>query len=148
VRAPAALAGIFRRHGGIWADYAEHIHDLVLPGGFFTGIIDLVFAVDGRFEILDWKSNDLTRRGGYHAQAMAAEMLHHHYVLQYHLYAVALHRYLRLRLADYDPARQLGGVHYVFTRGVDGSGAGWYYARPEPAMVLALDACFGERGDG
>jgi exodeoxyribonuclease V beta subunit len=45
-------------------------------------------------------------------------MLAAHYPLQALLYAVALHRYLRWRLPGYDPEQHLGGVLYLFVRGM------------------------------
>ena len=148
VAQPRELSEIFREHGGEWADYADDLLDLVLPSGYFTGIIDLVFSCGGRFFVLDWKSNDLAPRGGYHHAAMRAEMHHHHYVLQAHLYQVALHRYLRLRLRDYDYDRHLGPAWYAFVRGIDhsdhDSDAGWYQLRPSRMMIEALDGCFAE----
>src|SRR5690606_9558976 len=62
---PKDLAQAFARHGGRWAAYAADIADIRLPGGYFTGIVDLVFTHAGRVHLLDWKSNDLARRGGY-----------------------------------------------------------------------------------
>jgi exodeoxyribonuclease V beta subunit len=46
-----------------------------------------------------------------------------HYALQALLYCVALHRYLTWRVAGYDPARELAGVHYLFLRGMVGGDA-------------------------
>ena len=140
------LARAFAEHGGPWSAYANDIADIALPQGYFTGIIDLLFTHQGRVHLLDWKSNDLAKRGDYDQAAMTAEMRHHHYVLQYHLYAVALHRYLRRRLADYAYDRHVGSAHYVFVRGVDGSGNGWYQHRPSAAMIAALDRCFAQEG--
>lgn len=148
VARPGALERAFADHGGPWSAYAADIADLTLSAGYFTGIIDLVFTHGGRVHLLDWKSNDLGRRGGYHAEAMVAEMRLHHYVLQYHLYAVAVHRLLRRRLVDYDYDRHVGAAHYCFVRGMDADGAGWYRARPSRAMIEALDACFGGLPDG
>ena len=51
---------------------------------------------------------------------MAEAMLHAHYPLQALLYGVALHRYLRWRQPGYDPERHLGGVLYLFVRGMCG----------------------------
>ena len=69
-----------------------------------------------------------------------------HYGLQALLYTVALHRYLRWRLAGYDPERHLGGVLYLFLRGmtgpdtpvVDGARCGVFAWRPRAALVEAL----------
>ena len=67
-----------------------------------------------------------------------------HYHLQYHLYSVALHRYLGLRLAgSYEHARHFGGVYYLFVRGMSpryAPGNGIYYDRPSGALLDVLSA--------
>jgi exodeoxyribonuclease V beta subunit len=66
------------------------------------------------------------------------------YILQYHLYALGLHRYLRHRLSDYDYSRDFGGVFYGFLRGIDPtSERGWYFDRPPPELIDALDTAVG-----
>ena len=83
--------------------------------GFLKGFIDLVFEHEGRFFILDWKSNHLGDTPARYGQdAMAAAMRDQGYHLQYLLYLVALDRYLRQRVVDYDPERHLGGAVYLF----------------------------------
>jgi exodeoxyribonuclease V beta subunit len=64
------------------------------------------------------------------------------YVLQYHLYVVALDRWLRLRVPGYDYARDFGGVYYLFLRGIDPArpDLGVFRDRPEPELVRALGA--------
>ena len=84
----------------------------------------------------------------YHPDALADAMSHHHYHLQYHLYTVALHRYLRWRLGSgYDYERNFGGVLYLFLRGMtggatprdpDGQPFGVFYDRPSIALIDAL----------
>ena len=116
--------------------------------GFLKGFIDLVFEHDGRFFVLDWKSNHLGDTPAHYGQAgMAAAMRDQGYHLQYLLYLVALDRYLRHRLAGYDPARHLGGAVYLFVRGVrpgwrDAAGAptGVFFHRPAAATIAALSA--------
>ncbi|PSQ92397.1 MAG: hypothetical protein BRD57_02855 [Proteobacteria bacterium SW_6_67_9] len=72
----------------------------------------------------------------------------HHYDLQYLLYSVALHRHLRQVLPGYDPATHLGGVLYLFVRGLDRDGDHGVFAdRPEPALVEALDALLDGRAE-
>ncbi len=120
--------------------------------GFLKGFIDLVFEHEGRFFILDWKSNHLgDSPARYGQEAMAAAMRDQGYHLQYLLYLVALHRYLRVRLPDYEPGRHLGGAVYLFVRGVrpdwrDASGkpTGMFFHRPSPATIQALSALFDE----
>jgi exodeoxyribonuclease V beta subunit len=108
-----------------------------------TGVIDLVFEHGGRFYVADYKSNLLGRRfDDYAPQALRGAMLARRYDLQYLLYTLALHRWLATRLADYDPARHLGGVYYLFLRGMrpeTGPDRGVFFAPPEPALIDALD---------
>lgn len=99
--------------------------------GHLTGSIDAVLRVRGddgtpRFVVVDYKTNRLTPRGrpaspeDYRPDQLVRAMADHHYPLQALLYSVALHRYLRWRLADYDPHLHLGGVAYLFVRGMVG----------------------------
>ena len=90
--------------------------------GFLTGFIDLAFGAKGRFWILDWKSNAITRfvrtQADFTQHVMSDEMRVHRYRLQYLIYLVALRRFLKARLGrDYDDSL-LGGACYVFLRGV------------------------------
>ncbi|AZU23508.1 exodeoxyribonuclease V subunit beta [Xanthomonas citri pv. fuscans] len=85
--------------------------------GLMTGLIDLTYSVDGRWYVLDYKSNRLP---SYAAAALARAMAHSEYELQALIYTVALHRWLRFRLGEaYDYARDFGGVRYLFCRGLD-----------------------------
>jgi exodeoxyribonuclease V beta subunit len=118
--------------------------------GFLKGFIDLVFEHEGRYFILDWKSNHLGDTPARYGQAaMGAAMRDQGYHLQYLLYLVALDRYLRHRLADYDPDRHLGGAAYLFVRGVrpdwhddQGAPTGVFFHRPSSAMSARLSALF------
>ena len=108
--------------------------------GMFKGFIDLVFEHEGRYYVVDYKSNWLgADEQAYTAEAMSAAVASHRYDLQYVLYVLALHRHLRLRLADYDYDRHLGGALYLFLRA---PGAGQYLARPERGLIEKLDALF------
>ena len=111
--------------------------------GLVTGVIDLVFEHGGRYYLADYKSNLLGRRlEDYAPERLAAEIAARRYDLQYLLYTLALHRHLRLRLADYDYERHFGGVYYLFLRGMrpaHGPSRGVFHARPPAALVHALD---------
>jgi exodeoxyribonuclease V beta subunit len=110
--------------------------------GMLSGFIDLVFEHEGTWYTLDYKSNHLAENAaGYTEAVMAEEMARHRYDLQAALYLLALHRFLRSRLPDYDPKRHIGGVIYPFLRGV-GQGTGVLIARPDVALLEALDALF------
>ncbi|MGD6428178.1 exodeoxyribonuclease V subunit beta [Xanthomonas citri pv. citri] len=116
--------------------------------GLMTGLIDLTYSVDGRWYVLDYKSNRLP---SYDADALARAMAHSEYELQALIYTVALHRWLRFRLGDaYDYARDFGGVRYLFCRGLDAArpavegmpAPGIHAWRFAPALVQSLDALF------
>lgn len=114
-----------------------------VPMRYLKGFMDLVFCHDGRYYVLDWKSNHLgDREGDYQAAGMQRAMVEHAYSLQALLYLVALHRLLRFRLPDYDYDRHVGGALYLFLRGVrpEWPGAGIHAHRPSHATVAALDA--------
>jgi len=110
------------------------------------GFMDLVFEHNGRFHILDWKSNRLgSSTSDYTPAAMEAEIAHHRYELQWQLYTLALHRYLHSRLgADYDPRRHIGTVFYVFLRGVDPTqpDLGIHRATPDFEALERMDSLF------
>ncbi|MNF37038.1 RecBCD enzyme subunit RecB [compost metagenome] len=112
--------------------------------GFLKGFIDLTFEHDGRWYIADYKSNWLGPDASYYGgerllQALAGE----HYYLQYLIYLVALRRFLRQRLADFDNS-QLGGAYYLFLRGMPSAGV--YFSRPNDGLLDALDNLF--EGEG
>ena len=145
---PALLRAGF---AGSHAELAERIGRLgfVPSGGFVKGFIDLVVQFDGRFYILDWKSNWLGNRvDNYDQSTLARAMTESLYTLQYHLYVVALHRYLSLRVPDYDYARHFGGVRYVFLRGLDPvrPELGVFGDRPDAALVESLSAAWAGNG--
>ncbi len=65
----------------------------------------------------------------------------HDYVLQYHLYVLALHRQLRRRLPDYDYDRHIGGACYAFVRGaLPGSSNGMFFDLPPRGLIEAMDS--------
>ncbi|MDD5707207.1 MAG: UvrD-helicase domain-containing protein [Kiritimatiellae bacterium] len=139
-----ALAGILDRH---WRTSARNESflaslaqaDRALPLGFMTGAIDLLFEHDGRFYIVDWKSNRLDgRRESFRAPGLAREMATHAYYLQYLIYAVAVQGFLRQTLRGYRHTQHFGGIFYLFLRGVDGGGGGIFHDCPSAACLDAL----------
>ncbi|MGB1296807.1 MAG: exodeoxyribonuclease V subunit beta [Psychrobium sp.] len=112
--------------------------------GMLKGFIDLVFIADGKYYVLDYKSNHLgDAQSDYSMDAMTAMMIDHRYDFQYQLYSLALHRLLKSRMADYDFEQHFGGVFYLFVRGMNKSsdaGEGIFYNRPSKAFIDELDA--------
>ncbi|WP_237673454.1 exodeoxyribonuclease V subunit beta [Vreelandella profundi] len=133
----------------------ELVSDHLLPGvsrpaldadtlnGMLKGFIDLAFEHEGRFYVLDWKSNYLgSDDSAYTADALRNAMLEKRYDLQAALYLLALHRLLKARLPDYDPHQHLGGSMTVFLRGSRTAARG-VHAVPAPvALIEALDHLF------
>ncbi|NKU87630.1 AAA family ATPase, partial [Rhodococcus hoagii] len=127
--------------------------------GYLTGSIDAVLRLSGpdgpRFVIVDYKTNRIApgevTTADFTREAMAGEMMRSHYPLQALLYAVALHRYLRWRLPGYDPATHLGGVQYLFVRGMVGpdtpDGAGVFDWDPPAALVVELSDLLAARAE-
>ncbi|QJY49819.1 UvrD-helicase domain-containing protein [Pseudonocardia broussonetiae] len=162
-----ALVPLLRTHLGPADPLHAYADDLAALGpsplrGYLTGSIDAVLRLpSGGFAIVDYKTNWLGPPGGveplvaahYTPGRLAEAMRGAHYPLQALLYGVALHRYLRWRLPAYDPARHLGGVLYLFVRGmcgpdtpvVDGVPCGVFSWAPPPALVAELSALL-ERG--
>jgi exodeoxyribonuclease V beta subunit len=142
----ALLRSLFAAHGGpaISGGIPEHLERLQFAPvrGYMKGFMDLVFRFDGRFYLVDWKSNLLgDRPEDYRAEALARVMAERFYVLQYCLYTVALDQYFRLRLPGYDYDQHFGGVFYIFLRGVDrdlGPEYGIFRDRPARRLVEAL----------
>jgi exodeoxyribonuclease V beta subunit len=102
----------------------------------------MVFSHHGRYYLVDWKSNFLgPSLEDYSPRAILQAMAHHQYFIQYHIYTVALHRYLSLKVPEYayDPA--FGGVYYLFIRGIDPRakpGNGVFFHRPDAQTLGRL----------
>jgi exodeoxyribonuclease V beta subunit len=90
--------------------------------GMLMGFADLVFEHEGRYWVLDYKSNYLGEQGAaYTHDRLEGSMAEHRYDVQSAIYLLALHRLLRVRLGDaYEPTEHLGGAVYLFLRGIDG----------------------------
>ena len=110
--------------------------------GVMKGCMDLIFFHDGRFFLIDWKSNYLGPKiDDYGKEALNIAMGEDFYILQYHLYVLALDLYLTQRLSDYQYTKHFGGVFYLFIRGIDrkrGPAFGIYSDRPSVEMMNAL----------
>lgn len=115
--------------------------------GYLKGFIDLVVEHEGRWFVLDWKSNHLgDDPADYTRPRLDAAMTAHHYQFQGLVYSLALQRWLQLRLPGYQHAQHFGGALYLFVRGVrpgwrqaDGMPTGLHLHRPSAAVLQQLD---------
>ncbi len=129
--------------------FAEAIEELAFArvSGFMRGFIDLVFEDGGRYWIVDYKSNWLGPSvDDYAADRLPPVMARESYWLQYLIYTMVLHRLLRLRVPGYDYDTHVGGVFYLFLRGMTparGATCGVFHDRPSRALVEALDRWLG-----
>ncbi len=120
---PNALASVFERHSSeqLPKDYARRLKELEFAPlvGYLKGYVDLIFTHGGRWYLVDYKTNNLGDAYPHYGESQVRQAMgSSHYVLQYHLYLVALHRYLKFRLADYDYDRHVAGAYYLFLRGM------------------------------
>jgi len=87
--------------------------------GIMNGKMDLFFEKNGKYYILDWKSNWLgDTLADYNTERVGEAMNDNNYHLQYHIYTLAVYKYLSLRLPNFNYERDFGGVIYLFVRGV------------------------------
>ncbi len=111
-------------------------------GGLLTGFMDLVFEHEGRYYVLDYKTNKLAH--GYDDKACQQAILSHRYDVQAMLYVLALHRLLSTRLANYDYEQHMGGAIYWFIRGADAQQPqqGIWRSKPSLAELERLSQIF------
>ncbi|RKR72805.1 DNA helicase/exodeoxyribonuclease V beta subunit [Otariodibacter oris] len=113
--------------------------------GFVRGFVDCFIEVDGKFYIIDYKSNYLGHLPqDYQLENIEKKMIQYRYDLQYILYTLAAHRYLKSRLGDnYHYAQHFGGVAYLFLRGMDGTPqSGVFFEKPSEHLIEEMDALF------
>ena len=138
-------AELVRRLRGLAQDTHEDLpHWMLEPAfGFLRGFIDLVFERNGRWYIVDYKSNWCGPDwDDYRAERLAEEMRRADYELQAMLYAVAW-RQLALARGIRDPEfrERWGGVFYLFLRGLSpsrGPSSGVYVMHPAPEQLVSL----------
>ncbi|MDG6231760.1 exodeoxyribonuclease V subunit beta [Glaesserella parasuis] len=127
---------------------AKQLPDLALYNleGFVRGFVDCIAQIDGKFYVIDYKSNFLGYLPqDYQADKLAKTMGQFRYDLQYLLYTLAVHRYLSSRLGEnYNYEQHFGGVAYLFLRGMNGEpNSGVYFDKPSMELIEEMDRLFG-----
>jgi len=129
------------QHGFVSVSFHQYLK------GMMHGFIDLVFQHKGKFYVGDYKSNYLGEAfSQYNHQSLSQDVIKHHYDLQYLIYSLALHRYLKINIEDYQPARDFGGVYYFYLRGMTSNknhlGSGVYFRDISAEELNTLDKIF------
>jgi len=123
--------------------YADIATGLNFPAfeGLMQGFIDVVVRHKNKYYIVDYKSNWLGETTeDYSQRQLEQAMTSHRYQLQYIIYTVALHRYLKMRDPDYQYDTHFGGALYLFIRGMRANAdTGVWFDRPPLSVIDALD---------
>jgi exodeoxyribonuclease V beta subunit len=143
---PSTLQNVFKHHGHDQdgTSFPVQMEKLIFNpvGGFLKGYIDLVFQYQGRIFLVDWKSNYLGPTiDSYRRDELGDIMSAHFYILQYHLYVLALCQYLRLKNSAFRYEDGFGGASYIFIRGIDRRRSpefGIYFDRPKKTLINTL----------
>jgi len=122
----------------------DSLYEAQIRRGFLNGFIDLLFEHNGRYYILDYKSDMIgSEPQNYSKESLGKVMFDRGYVFQYHIYLVALKRFLIQKMGDaFDYDKHIGGAYYLFLRGIDDSGNGIYFDNPDKRIIEKLDAYF------
>ncbi len=109
--------------------------------GVMNGKIDLFFEHNGKYYVLDWKSNFLGDSVSYYAEAgLNQAMNENNYHLQYLIYSLAVKKYLESRIPNFNYETEFGGIIYLFVRGMrSGSNTGIFTAKPSMETIMDLD---------
>lgn len=143
------LNALMQRHGQPGLGRSNRDGDLPTPltQGYVKGFIDLVFEAEGRFYLVDYKSNWLGGQLTDYAQARLPDAMEEHlYTFQYLTYTIAVHRMLERRVPGYDYDQHFGGVRYLFLRGMRPSAgveSGVFADKPSRALVEEFDELLG-----
>ena len=115
--------------------------EMPIMNSMLTGFIDLIVRQNGKYFILDYKSNYLGDTAeDYEHEKLKLEIEHAGYDLQYHLYTAALVKYLRKRMPEFDYEKHFGGVAYLFIRGMKaGLSDGIWFHKPDAATIQMLE---------
>lgn len=129
----------------LFSEVVRPIQEKTLKG-YLTGFVDLVCRYQGKYYVIDYKSNYLGDfLHDYKRENLTHAMCDHNYGLQYWIYTLVLHRFLTNTLRGYSYQESFGGVFYLFARGMhpDCPGNGVFFDRPQLDVLDALQHSLG-----
>lgn len=134
---PSAFAKVFEKHG--MQQYAELLSSLSVDQitGYLHGFIDRIAMNGGSWGVIDWKTNRLgSGAGDYSQESLMQSAMSSHYLLQAHLYLVALRRRL-------GASSSLAGAWIVYLRGINGgTDQGILHVSPSGELLDDLSGIF------
>lgn len=140
---------LFEKHSDLYSDksFPDRITGLQssVNSGFMHGYADLIFEKDGKYYIVDWKTNYLgPSLEDYNSENLMKAMEDSFYILQYSLYLAALCRFLRSKIVDFSYEKHIGGIFYIFLRGIakEKPGNGVFYSLPKESFIDGLEEIF------
>ncbi|QJC37499.1 exodeoxyribonuclease V subunit beta [Enterobacteriaceae endosymbiont of Donacia thalassina] len=113
--------------------------------GFLSGIIDLIFLWEKKYYILDYKSNWLGNSYiDYRKKYIENDICLNRYDIQYQIYSLALHKYLKYRISNYSYDKYFGGVIYLYIRGINNkeNKNGIWETKPSFQLINELNKLF------
>ena len=128
-----------------FSDVVRPVQEKTLKG-YLTGFVDLVCRHQGKYYVIDYKSNYLgDYLYDYNRENIRAAMEDHNYGLQYWIYTLVLQRFLQGVFPDYSYEEHFGGVFYLFARGMraDYPGNGIFFDRPQLSVLESLQKVLG-----
>jgi exodeoxyribonuclease V beta subunit len=131
----SSLGDVFANHG--MHSYAEMLQALPAENlkGYLHGFLDRIARYGDSWGVIDWKTNRL-RGDDYGPESLMECAMQSHYLLQAHLYLVALRRRL-------GPGAKIAGAWVVFLRGIHAESTdGILHICPRENLLSDLDDLF------
>ncbi len=116
--------------------------------GFLNGVIDLIFNFNNKYYIVDFKTNWIDYHySSYNYKNMLKLMCKNRYDIQYQIYCLALHKFLKMKYKNYSYKNNFGGIYYIFLRGIfldtnNKSLTGIYFIKPKYELINKLSKFF------
>ncbi|QJC38310.1 exodeoxyribonuclease V subunit beta [Enterobacteriaceae endosymbiont of Donacia marginata] len=113
--------------------------------GFLSGIIDLIFLWEKKYYIIDYKSTWLGNdHKKYKKKYIQNDICLNRYDIQYQIYSLALHKYLKYRISNYNYKKHFGGVIYLYIRGINNkkNQNGIWITKPSLKLINELNKLF------
>ena len=134
---------------GGYLEKTKH-NEKINVSGVMTGLIDLIVRFEGKYFLIDYKSNYVGDKfEDYTQDKLRGTIIEDRYDLQYLIYCLALHRYLKTNSRDYNYEANFGGVKYLFLRGMQGANdntTGIFFDLPSQNLIAELDILVGTDG--